>query len=866
MNKTIGRFLGGTLVCGVVLAMSACGGRTGRPFSGSPGSGDSAVLPVTQRIPAILDDDRDGVDDGTEAALGLDPHSFDTDHDGLTDHYELWGCEGLAVGVQGDLARLPDVNGNGVVAALDSSEAGLQILKNASATLATQRVPAIPPEDSSFTAEDMDGDGVPNDFELFGFYIEIDDQYQPWLVKWDGQDYRKKYFKTDPTKWSTDGDPFSDWEESTKINLDQRVKIPGDHPCIPAYPDLHMVLSNYTITLNQDVSIESSNGNSTEKSWTNGLDTTWTQETEHNSEAAHGGWGEIEVQFVNPLEGSVGGGYQGKWNVTDSTNTETSSVVKTENSGMTAQEWSTAQQVGGNSLQAAFVNLNFDMVNTGTLPASNVVAVANFRLGDSVIWNTLIGNGENGELPGRSAQVLTLQASTTGRATPDHPTGENLMLTMNQLRSLQSGAPLSCEVVSFQADTLVWQVDPETGRRLFLTMGEWSPYQNAIQNTSARLVLDFRDDPTGGTPLFQNLPVKRVEDLRIACFPSNGTYFGSPPPVNLLDAFLWAFEMENSDVGPVITIRDGISDWKHTSNIVNWEFSFDQDIADKILSDPQKYANVFQIPLEPGNPSEHIYTCSAPPSGELAKPKIYWALCDPQTRKLRAYSRDVRGIREMRFKSDPDAPYLGELMPVGYDPTDPEMSFFYTYEVPAGYFWTGREEVVALNLDDKETTLPVQILGSNLGFLTGSGEYGMPWTGIGTNQHDLNFNDGISLNPPADIRLKQEYAGTSLKLTYTPQSGQLHDALFVVDGVDTNGNPVYVIDYNYLRKQDYAATAAVETIAATATPDPPLVHTYGIRSSNGTLAVLKPHLITESTASPYKWKVDKLVWRTYEGM
>jgi hypothetical protein len=852
----------------VALWLVSCGGQAGSPAPLAQGPGGTQTGPARLTAPpahqtAAADDDRDGVLDEVELALGTNPHDIDSDHDGLSDHWELWGVQGLAVGAVGSFASLPDANSNGIIAALDREDAGNVVLKHASAVLDQQRVPAVPAAPGVFDPADMDNDGIPNDFELAGFYVDYDSDIQPWLVKWDGKDLTKKYFKTDPTKWSTDGDPFNDFEESTKINLDQRVKIPGDHPCIPAYPDLHMILSKYTITLNQDVTIENSNGKSTESSWTNGVDTTWTEHVENNNDMGYGGY----------FEGKIGTdeeeafGYQMKWNVSHSTETETASVVKTDHSGLTASDWETAQVTSGNSLQAAFLNLNFDMVNTGTLSASNIVAVANIKLGNFIIANTLIGNGENGELPGRSAQVINLQASTTGRATPDHPTGENLTLTMNQLRSLQTGAPLSVEVVSFKADTLVWQLDPGTGRRLFLSMGDWSPYQNAIQNTSARLVLDFNDDPTYDPQLFQGLPIKRMDDLRVACFPIDGTYHGSPPQINLLDAFVWAFETEPSDLGPVVTVRDGISGWKHTAPIVGWNFSFDTQTADEILANPEKYTNLFFLPIEPGNPHERVYTCKAPPTGDLVNPQIYWALCEPATRKIRAYSRDVRGISEMRFKPDPNADYDGELMGVGFDPSDPEMQFFYTYELPVGYKWTGNERVVAINLDSKRTELPVKIAGASLGTQLGSGIFGVTWPGPGDYVANLNFNSNLSVNPPADLEFREKRLGTALQLVVTPKMGLVHDALYVVDGTDALGNPLYVIDYNYLRKQDYGTAPFTENIPSTLTATPvPQAHAYGVLSSNGHVAVLQPQLKTSSTAAPYQWEVEKIIWRTYDGI
>jgi hypothetical protein len=130
-----------------------------------------------------------------------------------------------------------------------------------------------------------------------------------------------------------------------------------------------------------------------------------------------------------------------------------------------------------------------------------------------------------------------------------------------------------------------------------------------------------------------------------------------------------------------------------------------------------------------------------------------------------------------------------------------------------------------------------------------------------------NFKSGISIDPLYDFTLQEVRNGDgSLGLTLTPNYGLLHDALYVIDGQDAQGNPLYTIDYNYLRKQDYAATALADTIAVTATNTPPAAHTYGVKSQDGVLAVVTPVLVTSDAAAPFHWKVGALQWRTYTGI
>src|SRR5690606_38172951 len=55
---------------------------------------------------------------------------------------------------------------------------------------------------------DDDEDGILNSLEVEGFTYSPNHGLQPW-----NGDPNQRYFKTDPLRWSTDGDPYSDYME-----------------------------------------------------------------------------------------------------------------------------------------------------------------------------------------------------------------------------------------------------------------------------------------------------------------------------------------------------------------------------------------------------------------------------------------------------------------------------------------------------------------------------------------------------------------------------------------------------------------------------------------------------------------------------
>ena len=110
-------------------------------------------------------------------------------------------------------------------------------------------------------ATDTDGDGVPDELEVAGYYWQ-DGQF----VKWDGAE-DVIYYRTDPTQFSTDQDPYGDGMEVSGVKMDTSVAAPGNHPLVPAYPDIYVSMGSYDVI--PKATIQNSTGGSTQSAWRN---------------------------------------------------------------------------------------------------------------------------------------------------------------------------------------------------------------------------------------------------------------------------------------------------------------------------------------------------------------------------------------------------------------------------------------------------------------------------------------------------------------------------------------------------------------------------------------------------------------------
>ena len=89
---------------------------------------------------------------------------------------------------------------------------------------------------------DVDGDGISNELEVNGFTYNVLNGIMPW-----NGDPNVKHYITDPLRWSTDGDPYSDYMEVTGANMPAGVQAPENNPLVAAVPIIRIGMDSYDV-------------------------------------------------------------------------------------------------------------------------------------------------------------------------------------------------------------------------------------------------------------------------------------------------------------------------------------------------------------------------------------------------------------------------------------------------------------------------------------------------------------------------------------------------------------------------------------------------------------------------------------------
>ncbi|MCK6460392.1 MAG: hypothetical protein L6Q95_10920 [Planctomycetes bacterium] len=360
------------------------------------------------------DSDGDSLPDPVEARLGSDPLDRDTDRDGLSDNFELFGT---------DFDRsdpLPDGDGDGILAPLDSDDDADRV--------------------NDGEVVDTDGDGIANYLEYYGY---THDFLTGEFMIWNGDPAVPHYF-TDPLQSSTDQDAYSDATEASGTLLDPSIEDPGADPLVPAYPNIVVELTGYTVTLNEEIEI--TQGTSLEKG------RSWTRETAQSySETNEAGW-QVggETSFGKESGVKISANYGEKWSGTNST----SSSVAVGESVTTAENWSMARSI--NPTDAARIKLFLKVHNRGTAPLSNLSPTLTLKIGGLNVATFEPGSSQVHMLVPGGAYPSEVGVYWTVSTVSD---GSPLSLTMTELRALERGAPVSITVTQIRGD--VMRLSPE---------------------------------------------------------------------------------------------------------------------------------------------------------------------------------------------------------------------------------------------------------------------------------------------------------------------------------------------------------------------------------------------------------------------
>ena len=308
---------------------------------------------------------------------------------------------------------------------------------------------------------DWDEDGIPNDVEEKGFKIVFNEK----TGKNEAQlydlveDFGKKRFITNPKSANSDGDPFTDSYEVEHYDSDSDIDF---NPMIANVPNLQIAVKRIDIT--PVASITDSNGESRTKSWEKSLS------VQHSFNVGLGVEGGAEGSAAGPVpsgKGSLNVGYG-----YSNTKTETESISN-------SFDWSTATTV--DSAKAANVRFHLEYKNTGTASAGDVSPHFNIRLGNKII-NTVKATQDRYKAnllttaKGGNNKTEILMDSVEGQA------DVKISLTLDELKAVEQGAPLSIEVLPTSTMNVYTMKDGQ-----FVNLGDWSHFASNV-NASTTLV------------------------------------------------------------------------------------------------------------------------------------------------------------------------------------------------------------------------------------------------------------------------------------------------------------------------------------------------------------------------------------------
>ena len=269
--------------------------------------------------------------------------------------------------------------------------------------------------------DDPDFDGIPTILEENGFVVDGGN-----VVAWDG-DSSKTFYITDWRRASTDGDPYDDYTEATGANLPAGVYPPEDDPLVAARPRIVVKMTSYDVYPTD--TITDSYGGAQGTSYTNETSnsSTFTQEVSTGVEVGTDGLN-TNAQYSESVSET--------WAYSHST---TSSSELNWNSARTTQPD-----------QAARLELQVYMENTGGVTALNVAPTVNLKLGDKVIETFILPKAESLTPTG----TTTSRYPVSGTVNVGQANGNNIYVTMEELRAIQLGTPLTLEVTQVSADVV----------------------------------------------------------------------------------------------------------------------------------------------------------------------------------------------------------------------------------------------------------------------------------------------------------------------------------------------------------------------------------------------------------------------------
>ncbi len=529
---------------------------------------------------------------------------------------------------------------------------------------------------------DTDNDGVPNYLEYHGYTYN---RRTGKFVLWNG-DPKVRHWRTDPTQWSTDQDPFPDGMEASGALMDVAVQKPGDDPLVPAYPNIVVRLESYAVTLNEDISYTDGGSLAKGSTWNREASQTSSQSTARAWEAGVAVKVGVSLGPKAALEGvkaevEVHANYGETYTSTQTTST----AVSVGKSVLDESNWSRARAT--NPTRAAQLKLRLKVHNYGTACASNIVPTLTLRIGGINVATFQPGNSQVNMLPpggqyppGKGVYWVVDSVDTGTGVTP-------LYLTLDELRALERGAPVSLTVTQLKADVMLRNRSGE-----WTNAGDCSEYLARCEAAGANIQIEigkgsfvhhlvYADDAPSAprVTLRDGLTSLGVgADGRIQYQDTQGI-----PQVASIDGYTFVFDQE--------TLRRN-----------GWDMNVQPaappagklDIADMVLG--PRTSVLIRSPRKSSEPG----------------PTIHYANADPRTRVVQACVSDYDGIGSVQFLDKEGQPFEKDEkgLPLVMREDIPGSGFFNLVVPQSHYVFDGTEKVIVTNLAKQKAERCVDVV------------------------------------------------------------------------------------------------------------------------------------------------------------
>jgi len=482
------------------------------------------------------DDDGDGLPNFIEDEIGTKKTDRDTDHDGLTDFYEVFGT-----GVFDKYGFVPDNDQDSIVAPLDNDHDG--DLVNDGRVL------------------DTDGDGIANYLEYYGY--RYDWHIEQFVSCEEVGCADPSVYKTDPLQASTDQDPYPDSMEVSGVGMDMAVTDPGAHPLVPACPNIVFELRGYQVTLNEDLTYGKGESVSKGTTWNREATFSHSSTTELNWETEVSAGGVDVFKFTQKFGGSY-------------SQTNTQSVSTSAGGSVTKGfDWSESRSL--NPTDAARIKLYIKVRNHGTSACSNIVPTLTLQVGGLNVATFEPGNAQvnmlapGGSYPAEEDVFWVIDSIDTGTGIVP------LSLTEKELRALETGAPVAVTCTQLLGDAMI--LDDQSR---WVRAADTNEYTTRCEAVCASLRLDFGEGSFLHYLVYaDDSPSAPEVTLRDALKMVAGAELDPDGDVTTIHYF----------------DRDG---FPRETNLQNWRFAFDQRTLEAGGYDANNPpAQVYDIVLRP---------------------------------------------------------------------------------------------------------------------------------------------------------------------------------------------------------------------------------------------------------------------------